>query len=275
MIARNKLKAQKVNLGQAFAERRQVSSQMLQTAKKLACAMTNLKRGKPSAAGACLGIGGPAKTAKSIADQWLGLQYGWKPLLSDIHGAVLALDSKDSSEWMITCKGKAVSRLRDYGQYGNVGSVAACYSDVHITKGCFVRIDASPASSAVATAASLGLTNPAQLAWELLPYSFVYDWFLPIGDYLNQLDSCAGWDIRGFSSSDYVLAEYKWTGRSTSSTANGGTSYFNKWTSRRRSVTVNRSVNTSVPFPILPWVKDPVTSGHVKNALALLAQAFL
>jgi hypothetical protein len=37
--------------------------------------------------------------------------------------------------------------------------------------------------------ARLGLLNPAEVIWELVPFSFVADWFLPIGDYLSALDA--------------------------------------------------------------------------------------
>lgn len=36
--------------------------------------------------------------------------------------------------------------------------------------------------------AKVGLTNPLSVAWELIPFSFVVDWFLPIGKYLDALD---------------------------------------------------------------------------------------
>lgn len=32
---------------------------------------------------------------------------------------------------------------------------------------------------------SLGLTNPALFAWEMLPLSFVFDWAMPLGEYLD------------------------------------------------------------------------------------------
>lgn len=36
-------------------------------------------------------------------------------------------------------------------------------------------------------ASSLGLDNPALIAWELTPLSFVFDWFINVGDYLTGL----------------------------------------------------------------------------------------
>lgn len=34
--------------------------------------------------------------------------------------------------------------------------------------------------------------NPLEIAWELVPFSFVIDWFIPIGDWLGSLDALKG-----------------------------------------------------------------------------------
>jgi hypothetical protein len=41
----------------------------------------------------------------------------------------------------------------------------------------------------------LGLTNLAGLAWELLPWSFVADWALPIGNWINSIENLAQVDV--------------------------------------------------------------------------------
>lgn len=38
----------------------------------------------------------------------------------------------------------------------------------------------------------VGLINPLSVAWELVPFSFVVDWFLPIGTYISSLSDFAG-----------------------------------------------------------------------------------
>lgn len=38
----------------------------------------------------------------------------------------------------------------------------------------------------------LGLSNPLALAWELVPYSFVLDWLIPVGETLASLDALIG-----------------------------------------------------------------------------------
>jgi hypothetical protein len=45
------------------------------------------------------------------------------------------------------------------------------------------------------------------VAWELVPFSFVLDWFIPIGSYLSQLDASAGMEFLGGSTT--VVREMK------------------------------------------------------------------
>jgi len=40
--------------------------------------------------------------------------------------------------------------------------------------------------------AQIGITNPINLAWELIPYSFVIDWLIPVGKFLESLDALVG-----------------------------------------------------------------------------------
>lgn len=40
---------------------------------------------------------------------------------------------------------------------------------------------------ALAYLSMLGFDNPARTIWELVPFSFVLDWFIPVGDFLEQL----------------------------------------------------------------------------------------
>jgi len=44
---------------------------------------------------------------------------------------------------------------------------------------------------------SLGMLNPMTVAWELVPFSFVWDWWNPVGDYLNLMDADRGFIYRG------------------------------------------------------------------------------
>jgi hypothetical protein len=59
---------------------------------------------------------------------------------------------------------------------------------------------------------SLGLTNPAKIVWNALPFSFIVDWFTGISDYLTgllNLQQQADWLVDRFCSS--IVTESKYT----------------------------------------------------------------
>jgi hypothetical protein len=275
--ARLAMKDQDVNLGVAFAERSRTARQLGDTALTLARAFMALKRGDVALAMKRLGLTDREHQwrGKSVIERWLELQYGWKPLLSDVYGACDALEKAPSSHWMVTGKGSAREN-----------------TDVHITaytdpnfrydtyvkgfNGAFVRIDAAPENELLHTLAALGITNPLEIAWESVPYSFVVDWALPIGSWLSSLDAMLGYGETKCSIS--TMQRHEWDVRSvpsferTSRTIVETTTQ--SWRARKEAVRLNRTVSSSVPLPTLPRFKDPKSLAHMANGLALLAQAF-
>lgn len=273
--ARNKLKNQQVNLATNYAERDQAVHLVTSNVKKLRDIVIavadrdwrSLKRMFPNSV---------RKAARSTGQNWLELQYGWKPLLSDCYGAVSALDNLPFTDWMVTVKAKAQSKRGGKGTVSHAlnGWQNHYHVNADLLYGSEVRIDACPTSSALHTAASLGLSNPLYLAWEELPFSFVADWFIPIGDYLNQFDSLLGWDIKGFSQSNFTKCTA--IARGDSYEQIGGTAGYHSsqdWEAKYRYVSVARTGGTSVPFPTFPSFKDPTALPHLYNALALLTGA--
>lgn len=75
---------------------------------------------------------------------------------------------------------------------------------------------ASPSSQCKLWSSALGLTTPLQTIWELIPFSFVFDWFVPIGDNLRRLE-----DKLGLSeiATSYELTNFGYS-RTVKSTAN-------------------------------------------------------
>ena len=52
-----------------------------------------------------------------------------------------------------------------------------------------VMIKAEIPNAAIGALASVGATNPLDIAWEMIPYSFVVDWFVTIGQSLRAVDA--------------------------------------------------------------------------------------
>lgn len=271
--ARAQLKAQNINLGQAYAERAQTANLVGDSLHRLAGIASAIKNRNLIGLRRYFQYGGVSHIARDFPQAWLEFQYGWKPLVSDIYGSVAALDKKSLDRWMVTARGKASSRTQGEVEIHNSDNPLQNYwVKADVIHGSMARIDAIPSSGALKTAASVGLANPLSLAWELLPFSFVVDWAWPLGSYFDTMDAMLGWDIRGFSQSNFTRATYEAKGAPF--TSSNGWKCQNNWKSRRRYVSLNRSTGSTVPFPVIPHLKDPCSNVHILNALSLLAGIF-
>nr|APG76987.1 hypothetical protein [Beihai levi-like virus 34] len=172
----NKLHDIDTNFAQIIAERRQTFSLIAKTATRLARAYSSLRRGKNPFKGYRL------SDRKSAANIWLEYTYAWTPLLSDIHGLMELHKIEPKPFHMSVYKTLDGTKVRSIPANGTTGrrTITENFSYRVTLAGSVVIGDPG-----VDFLSRLGLTNPSLLAWELLPYSFVVDWFLPIGDWLK------------------------------------------------------------------------------------------
>lgn len=279
--ARVKMKRQDLNLGVAFAERNRTAQLLGDTASQLARALIALRRGKWRDCGRILGMQNVRKPrGHSIPQKWLEFQYGWTPLLSDVYGATAALTKQPASDWRVTGKGKVRFEWEDEfdhvnGANGPNDSLTGV-TRAKLERGVFVRIDAIPQNDLLQAFTSLGLTNPALIAWELVPFSFVVDWALPIGQFLDSLDAMLGYGPTDCSISQYGKLVGRWTGGGDSWIS--GNRYKNVITNQGsmyyEHVYMRRTVSKTVPLPTLPRLRDPRSLTRMANGLSLLATAF-
>lgn len=276
IAARLNLKSKKIDLGVAFAERKQTAMLLGDTAKRLATSVTLLKQGRVRPAMDALGISHRRQEPRGSnwPKKWLELQYGWNPFLSDVYGAADALSKRSKGDWRVTAKA-----TRSRNQFYEVSKEPKSNTnfDAHrcrakVMRSAFTRIDALPANEATISLSSLGITNPLLIAWELVPYSFVVDWCLPIGNWLDSLDAMLGYTDSYVSTSVFVKAE--WTDEGLSGTFSTGGWTRNNFSGSKRVVSLVRTASSGVPLPSIPRIKDPISLGHMANGLALLSQAF-
>lgn len=271
-----KLKDQKVNLSVAFGERRQAASMMGKTVIGIAKSVRQFKNANPKDWARLLRSKTTGHNAeKKIPEKWLELQYGWKPAMSDLYGAVEALNGKERDGDAYRATVKAVVRetfseefsLPYNGRMYVTGTKSG-------ERGISIRLDYVLENPLLATLAQLGITNPAVLAWELVPYSFVVDWMIPIGSYLNSLDAALGWSFKGGSYTAFSKQH-------SSGYAKMGPSdvwnrhmiaYPSDYMSEQFKFT--RTVFPSSPLPRFPGIKNPLSTGHLANAMSLLVTAF-
>ncbi len=285
--ALSKLKQQKVNLSVAFGERREAAEMMAHSVVSIAKTIRNFKHGFPRdwAAVKKFQTGLKKATGKEISNipnRWLEVQYGWKPLMQDVHGAVSALENRerDADAYRATVTGTVFEKSESLAVIPATQSLADWKILLKREVGFKVRLDYVLENPVLATLSQLGVTNPAELAWELVPYSFVVDWFLPVGNWLSSLDAALGWSLKGGSGTVWQRQQghsplifrpesIQWVyGQWIKQSGNGNGDY------SERQFKMNRKVYTTSPLPRFPGIKNPLSTGHVANAMSLLVSAF-
>jgi len=194
------------------------------------------------------------KALDVVSQRFLLMQYGLKPLISDVQD--LARSLGDFVEHSTPSKYVAQANSMLSGSNGQnhttykIRKRYTAYADV---------IRPRPIN--------LYAPDPLQIAWERIPYSFVVDWFLGIGQYLAALDGVES-HIRGQVCEAFraVRLDKLITHKPSNdlivipTTADVLIGSFT-----RRKVTI------SVPTPAIKALQDAFSFTHVANGLALIA----
>lgn len=179
-----KWRASELNIGVTIGEGREAADMIADRASKIANAARELRR--KNFGGALAGLAGVSRSDRAgalkrmnsghIASSFLELQYGWKPLLNDIYAASDIITDKVKPR-------TGVFRSQEK-ETGIITSNYIPLGDVRTVK-CERRINLMVEVTNSATMPErMGLTDPFSIMWELTRFSFVADWFLPIGDSL-------------------------------------------------------------------------------------------
>jgi hypothetical protein len=280
------------NVAQDIAQMNQTVSLITGTVGRITSAISAVKRGKIASAVAALGTPPPRSSsrirvskgrqsaAQVVANNWLELQYGWKPLLSDIDGAMRNLaNSIHKSGGVRTVSASSSKSNGDSGSFtcpyvgGGPPQGSWNFSTTTTSRyGLSFQID----NSLIAFLGQTGFTNPLNLAWEVLPYSFVVDWFVPIGPYLESMSAFAGCTfLRGYWSRRTVTeysAAIAFSGRGTGESPN--VNRIDRGALNIQTVQYDRTPLSGFPRRTIPALKNPISTLHATNAIALMVQAF-
>lgn len=210
---------------------------------------------------------GKKAKVKTFGDQFLEFHFGWVPLAQDIHAAMQTLSEPDFDSRKLKAFGHSSGQWLDRNVDGGGGWI---YIDIWSRKadfrakcGCTVRVNNPNAY----LANQLGLINPASVAWEAVPYSFVVDWFANVGQVIASMSDFVGLDV----SQAYTTVS---TELNVSYVGDYHDMYGPSWAAGKyggRKYTVSRSLG--VPTPVLkvkPFKGLSLTRGV--TAISLLLQ---
>lgn len=261
-----KVGQRKVNYGESLAEGRETINHLAKTVSTVVKALLAARKGRWDQVPKILGV--PKKKLRngaSASDKWMEYQYGWLPMLGDIN------DSYELFKKGLTQGPQTFSAVRNISETLDE-SKALEKPDARFIGSTKIRHSAKIwyriADSDISALHQLGLINPLEVAWAIVPYSFVFDWFIPVGNVLEAVSARMG--------VDFVDGYY---GRSVESHYVG---------IERRSTTFSQLVSSGfvsmtdsfayrrTRMPSLPWpgfyAKSPFSSTHTISALALLRQ---
>lgn len=271
-----KIKDQKVDLSTAAAELRSTVSMLAQSSMTVYRMYKAVRKGdfkaftkefKPGTVKRPPHRGWSSKDASS---RWLEVQYGWLPLIGDIKGAVEWLNTSPAAQLTFRSTGSAIEQFSDVLDIDTSNRPAiSSITGKRVSK---TVVHWQMEDYRKHRNAQGGLINPLVVAWELVPFSFVVDWFLPIGDWLATFDATSGTAFVSGTQTRFLEAEIR--GRSSVRAYTPKVTIPQFYTSVEESpiyggcIGVQRSVYTKFPFT-LPYFKNPLSTTHVANAIAL------
>jgi hypothetical protein len=264
----------KVNVAVALAEARKTSDLILDTANRVYKAYRAFRRGDLKGIATNLNI-----TPKRLHKSWLEYKYGWLPLLMDVKGAAEFFAQQHivrSPEFTVSAVeqvAKTYSHVDMVPTYGGGAThpIFENYSNSRIVKvKLWCRLDFPHVSELQ----QIGLTNPALVAWELIPFSFVFDWFVSVGDWLTGLTALNGVNVYRGMMSDIEVVEETLIQVATSRTVSGVL-----WSHSGSSVVAEQRAYNRVsfipdPLSVYPPVINSFDFKKLVTSLALIQGNF-
>lgn len=191
----NRVNRQRLDLAESMSGVNQTVTMIAQRTSQLLFAWKAVKKGDLLRAIRILGLNRQAMKFKSAASAWLELQYGWMPLLNDIHSGVQLIHEvfepeKYPAPFSATAKSEGdlwvpEPRLQT-GDWSVTEAKAKASASVRS------KITFAVDDPFWAYLNSLQVLNPAYVAWVNLPFSFLIDWLIPVGSMLSALTGPIG-----------------------------------------------------------------------------------
>lgn len=217
---------------------------------------------------------------RKLENGWLEAQYGWLPTIQSLYDLV-ALEWVRELEFYAHGYSKfETSRSETGGTTNHEGIYAYKKADMttsHLVRhGCTIKIKSQIAD----LIDRLISYNPASIAWELMPYSFVVDWFVDIGGYLTARAGAAQYpqlQFSGIYTSTLDITKWENSLVSPFCTEPNAISWGASSTrpGERCLINFDRRANLiSLPMPKGVTTSLDLSTGQLLNGIALLKQRF-
>jgi hypothetical protein len=286
------------SLSVTMAEAHKTASHIAQTATRFANAFRSLRRGRLGDFANAVGVTAPVRKVRAYrnralqeerlgssrardfaASTWLEYTYAWKPLLQDVHTQAenLARVLADNDYTLRSARGKATGQVVHTRKFTEPSGVWSYTKEVVVDARESLTVRYRIPNGAASVANTFGLLNPLEVAWEVIPFSFVADWFLPVGDFISGLSAFNGLEFAGGSRASVRVSTHVCKG--AKGPGNAGTNPKGFLTTPAGTATgqylsKTRTLLSGFPHQELPRFKNPSSFAHATSAMALIQSVF-
>lgn len=285
--ARNNVADRAASFGESLAEARKTISYLGSMAGSLdnflvaagrkdwrnAARSLGVKPGDPRNKRAVRNLQGSAGTASNA---WLAYNFAIQPIISDMVSLCILL----GGEWSFRVTGKTVlitskgsSTTPQLSALGYAPANVRWFLHENRLAGVHARLDYELSDKYLQGFAKFGVTDAVQVAWALVPSSFLVDFVLPVSEVLRSLTATIGLDFKSGSYTRFSRLERKSSDCKCVPKIPGVVIKSESFLEARvTGRMMNRDIYDTEPNPVTLWVKDPFDAFKVTTVLAVLGQ---
>ncbi len=191
---KQKMLESKMDLAESLVDLNKTVLFICERATQVLLAWTYARKGNWTWALKTLGITKANLNFKTASEFWLEVQYAWLPLLNDVFSGVEVV--KDLFNDPLAHHTYAKRRVKGDLWVRNLSGDANEWKGQTNQKNAYCEVETKfrfrVEDQLLAYITGFQLSNPLYVFWVSMPFTFVVDWFLPLGDWLGSLTATHG-----------------------------------------------------------------------------------